>query len=168
MHDATSTLQQVILTGEPLHKVAPAPAQPPPPPTPAPADAEAAAAAAASAGSGAAAAAGAGGAADGSGGVLPFSINDPGESHTLRPYWEYLCYLFRYVRADAYSLLSMCCGIASSPCPVALLGPGPCHWPDVRLARQNCKQCAGTTKHGRGSTRGTVCLSFAAGQLANQ
>jgi hypothetical protein len=68
---------QVILTGEPLHKVAPAPPQPPPPATPAP-------------GSDGTAAAAAGG------DVLPFTVNDPGESHVLRPYWEYLCYLFRY------------------------------------------------------------------------
>jgi len=41
---------------------------------------------------GAAAAAAAGGEGEG---VLPFSVVDPGESHILRPYWEYLCYLFR-------------------------------------------------------------------------
>ncbi len=26
---------------------------------------------------------------------IGFTINDPGERHPLRPYWEYLCYLFR-------------------------------------------------------------------------
>jgi hypothetical protein len=72
-------LLQVILTGEPLHKVVPAPPQPPPPATPAPGSAGTAAAAAAAGGD-----------------VLPFTVNDPGESHVLRPYWEYLCYLFRY------------------------------------------------------------------------
>jgi hypothetical protein len=27
--------------------------------------------------------------------VLPFAVVDLGESHVLRPYWEYLCYIFR-------------------------------------------------------------------------
>lgn len=74
---------QVVLTGEPLHKVAPAPPQPPPPATPAPESTIAAAAAAAG------------------GDVLPFAVNDPGESHVLRPYWEYLCYLFRRLDGGA-------------------------------------------------------------------
>ena len=26
---------------------------------------------------------------------LGFTVTDPGESHPLRPYWEYLCFLFR-------------------------------------------------------------------------
>ncbi|KAF8064646.1 PRMT5 [Scenedesmus sp. PABB004] len=67
---------QVILTGGARHKVAPAPA-PPPPATPA-GDGEAGGAAAGDA-------------------PLPFSVTDPGESHALRPYWEYLCYIFRRI-----------------------------------------------------------------------
>lgn len=27
--------------------------------------------------------------------TLPFIVTNPGESHPLRPYWEYLCFLFR-------------------------------------------------------------------------
>lgn len=71
---------QVVLTGEALHHVAPTP-------TPA------AAASPAPTAPGARttiinATPGAG-----------FSIENPGETHPLRPYWEYLCFLFRKLEA---------------------------------------------------------------------
>ncbi len=57
---------QVVLTGQACHTPPPAPPKPQPAPAPD---------------------------SDGLGGS--FSITDPGESHPLRPYWEYLCFLFR-------------------------------------------------------------------------
>ncbi|KIY97450.1 putative Protein arginine N-methyltransferase 5 [Monoraphidium neglectum] len=67
---------QVILTGDSKHRVAPAPTAPPPPP-PSSAPKQPA------------------GGAEGAGGGEPgdFPIVNPGESHALRPYWEYLCYV---------------------------------------------------------------------------
>ncbi|GLC44329.1 hypothetical protein PLESTB_000481500 [Pleodorina starrii] len=66
---------QVVLTGEACHDV-------PPPAPPAP-----------GAPAGAAVAVGP----DGS--PLGFSISNPGEAHPLRPYWDYLCFLFRRLEA---------------------------------------------------------------------
>lgn len=61
---------QVVLTGQACHTPPPAPPKPPQPAAPD---------------------------SDGVGGT--FSITDPGESHPLRPYWEYLCFLFRRLEA---------------------------------------------------------------------
>ncbi|PNW85217.1 hypothetical protein CHLRE_03g176550v5 [Chlamydomonas reinhardtii] len=70
---------QVVITGEACHAV--------PPP---------AAAAAAAPGAKQVTPAPAAAAAVGPGGEpLGFTVTDPGESHPLRPYWEYLCFLFR-------------------------------------------------------------------------
>ncbi|KAI8473882.1 MAG: PRMT5 arginine-N-methyltransferase-domain-containing protein [Monoraphidium minutum] len=90
---------QVVLTGGPLHRVAPAPTPPPPPPPPrAPAASSSASPAAASASDPPLpAAAAAGPAAAGAAAPGDFPIINPGEAHGLRPYWEYLCYAFRRV-----------------------------------------------------------------------
>jgi len=87
---------QIVVTGASCHRVAPTPT-PVVPLTPA---AAATAVAAASGAAGADAGAGATGApgdAGAAGVVEGFPIVNPGESHPLRPYWEYLCYLFRRV-----------------------------------------------------------------------
>ncbi len=77
---------QIVVTGGSRHRVAPAPVAPPPPAATAPAE------------DGVSSSAGAAGAAaGGDGAVEAFPIVNPGESHPLRPYWEYLCYLFRRV-----------------------------------------------------------------------
>jgi hypothetical protein len=91
----------VARAGEPLHKVAPTPT-PAAPATPA----ETAAAATPQQQPPSTVAAGRGqpapppgkpsaAAAADADAVLPFAVVDPGESHVLRPYWEYLCYIFR-------------------------------------------------------------------------
>ncbi|KXZ56533.1 hypothetical protein GPECTOR_1g479 [Gonium pectorale] len=94
--DGWEAWHQVVLTGEALHTPPPS-ATPQAAPFPAaPAGAAAAAAAAAkkpapalAPGASAATALGP------NGEVLGFTVTDPGESHPLRPYWEYLCFVFR-------------------------------------------------------------------------
>lgn len=72
-------IHQVVLSGDSHHKIAPTPGThtSAPPPLPPPGNNNH------------------GGDDAGSDQGVNFAIVNPGESHPLRPYWEYLCYLFR-------------------------------------------------------------------------